>query len=341
MTTNSINNLPLTTALDTSNDRLLVYRDTTKSTYSITPLLLGTLLSSAHTHTSSDITDFTEAAQDAVGAMVNSTLSYVDATPSLGVVDNTSTQKVQIAKAGTLTGTRHKINFIEGSNVTLTVSDDSTNDKVDVTIASSSTAWGSITGTLSSQTDLQTILNAKLAASAVSAFGLTLVDDADAATARTTLGLGSIATQASSSISISGGTITGITDLAVADGGTGSSTASGARTNLGAASTTQTDFISGLIPTVADGTYKLIIQAPYAGTITHTITQCTAGTSTATWKVNTTALGGTNAVSTTKVDTTQSSSNTFASGDDIQVTFSSSSSCANLSFTIVFTRTLS
>jgi hypothetical protein len=46
-------------------------------------------------------------------------------------------------------------------------------------------------------------------------------------------GLGTIATQASSNVSITGGSITGITDLAVADGGTGSSTASGARTNLG------------------------------------------------------------------------------------------------------------
>jgi len=46
-------------------------------------------------------------------------------------------------------------------------------------------------------------------------------------------GLGTIATQASSNISITGGSITGITDLAVADGGTGASTASGARTNLG------------------------------------------------------------------------------------------------------------
>ena len=41
------------------------------------------------------------------------------------------------------------------------------------------------------------------------------------ATARTSLGLGSIATQASSAVSITGGSITGITDLAVADGGTG------------------------------------------------------------------------------------------------------------------------
>jgi hypothetical protein len=35
-----------------------------------------------------------------------------------------------------------------------------------------------------------------------------------------------------SSVSITGGSVTGITDLAVADGGTGASTAAGARTNL-------------------------------------------------------------------------------------------------------------
>lgn len=54
-----------------------------------------------------------------------------------------------------------------------------------------------------------------------------------AANARTNLGLGNIATQSSTSVSISGGTITGITDLTIADGGTGASTAAQARTNLG------------------------------------------------------------------------------------------------------------
>lgn len=54
-----------------------------------------------------------------------------------------------------------------------------------------------------------------------------------AASARTNLGLGTMAIQNSSSVSITGGTITGITDLSLADGGTGASTAAQARTNLG------------------------------------------------------------------------------------------------------------
>jgi hypothetical protein len=65
-----------------------------------------------------------------------------------------------------------------------------------------------------------------------------LSDLASASTARTNLGLGDMATQASSSVSISGGSITGITDLAVADGGTGASSAANARTNLGVPSLT-------------------------------------------------------------------------------------------------------
>ncbi len=51
-----------------------------------------------------------------------------------------------------------------------------------------------------------------------------LSDLSSASTARTNLGLGTIATQAAASVSITGGSISGITDLAVADGGTGAST---------------------------------------------------------------------------------------------------------------------
>jgi hypothetical protein len=55
----------------------------------------------------------------------------------------------------------------------------------------------------------------------------------DAATARSNLGLGGMATQQSNAVSIVGGSIAGITDLAIGDGGTGASNAASARTNLG------------------------------------------------------------------------------------------------------------
>ena len=59
----------------------------------------------------------------------------------------------------------------------------------------------------------------------------------EASTARTNLGLGTMATQASSAVSISGGSITGITDLAIADGGTGASSAAATLVNLGFSAT--------------------------------------------------------------------------------------------------------
>lgn len=58
------------------------------------------------------------------------------------------------------------------------------------------------------------------------------------ATVRTSLGLGTIATQNANNVTISGGGVTGITDLAIADGGTGQSTAQAAidtLTNVAAA----------------------------------------------------------------------------------------------------------
>jgi len=75
------------------------------------------------------------------------------------------------------------------------------------------------------------------------------------ATARTNLGLGTIATQDADSVSITGGAISGITDLAVADGGTGASDASGARTNLGVYSTTEVD---ALFPSFNVRTYGAV-----------------------------------------------------------------------------------
>lgn len=59
-------------------------------------------------------------------------------------------------------------------------------------------AWGTIIGTLANQTDLSAALALKVDESQISSFGLTLVNDANAAAARATLGMGSAATEASS-----------------------------------------------------------------------------------------------------------------------------------------------
>ena len=66
-----------------------------------------------------------------------------------------------------------------------------------------------------------TTATAALTALGFSNYAKTLIDDADAAAARTTLGLGSIATQAANSVAITGGSITNLTtfDGITIDGG--------------------------------------------------------------------------------------------------------------------------
>lgn len=99
------------------------------------------------------------------------------------------------------------------------------------------------------------------------------------------------------------------------------------------------EFIAGRIDTAANKDYTLIVDCPYALTITETTTQSASGTCTATFKINTTALGGTaNSVSTTKQSQTQASANSASAGDKIVMTVSSNSSCIDLSYRIAYTR---
>lgn len=116
--------------------------------------------------------------------------------------------------------------------------------------------------------------------------------------------------------------------------------ASSSRANLSAANANangQTDYISGVIPTVANGSYELVVNIPYGCTITKTTTICTGGTCTATWSSNGVNLGATNAVSTSQSAVTQNSNNAVTAGKDITLAISANSSCVNMSFTITYT----
>lgn len=94
-----------------------------------------------------------------------------------------------------------------------------------------SVAWSSITGIpalvaslggLTPAADrLPYITNTSgaMALATLTSFGRSLIDDANSSTARTTLGLGTIATQAAASVNISGGAISGatLTNVTVVD----------------------------------------------------------------------------------------------------------------------------
>jgi hypothetical protein len=103
-----------------------------------------------------------------------------------------------------------------------------------------------------------------------------------------------------------------------------------------------TECIAGYIATAADKTYKIVVKIPHGATITEATTISESGTCTATFKINTTALGGTaNSVSTSETSQSHGSANVASAGDDIQLTVSSNSACLGLSFSLKYTRTLS
>lgn len=132
--------------------------------------------------------------------------------------DLNATARVAVRKnsTGGAVGARRRLNLIEGSNVTLTVADDSGNEEIDVTIAaassisdgdkgditvsSSGTVWtvdnDAITyAKLQDVSATDTLLGRSTAGAGnveeipLTAAGRALIDDADAAAQRTTLGL--------------------------------------------------------------------------------------------------------------------------------------------------------
>lgn len=136
-------------------------------------------------------------------------------------------------------------------------------------------------------------------------------------------------------------TVAGITLGATGTALLDDTTAAAGRTTLAAAAQAQTFCISGVVVAPVSGDLRLVVNIPFAGSIVNTTTRSAAGTCTATFKINTTALGGsTNSVSTTEQTRAHSTANAFIVGDDIVVSFSSLSSPTYVSFTIEYTRTL-
>lgn len=124
---------------DNSHNHIISNIDNLQST-------LDAKASVSHTHTSSEITDFNEATQDAIGAILTDTstidFTYNDTNNQIkaDVKPNSSNQKVAISKNSvTPTGTRKQINFKDGTNISVTVADNATNDVVDVTITNTYT----------------------------------------------------------------------------------------------------------------------------------------------------------------------------------------------------------
>lgn len=117
---------------------------TTASQGAIEEITVSTGLSLAAGVLTSTITQYTdEMAQDAIGAMINSSdFTYTDATPEL----RWNGLNVRKNSAGSVF-TRRRLNFIEGTNVTLTVADDGTDGEVDITIAATGGGGGSGTVT--------------------------------------------------------------------------------------------------------------------------------------------------------------------------------------------------
>lgn len=137
-------------------------------------------------------------------------------------------------------------------------------------------------------------------------------------TVELTDGLKGMAVQSPAAVAITGGSITGITDLLVLDGGTGSSTAAGARTNLGAAASGANSDITSITGLTTP------LTAPQggtgvnnAGTLTYgssNVTLTTSGTTGVTLPTSGTlaTLAGTETLTNKTLGTT----NTFTARED-------------------------
>ncbi len=175
------------------------------------------------------------ASTDTWGTKVNTDLDLVDALftaagtgTSVGL--NVGAGKT-LAVAGTLTATG-TINLTSPAVTTSITTPSTTFALVNATATTVNLAGAATALNLGAATGTATVANTTLAAKAITASTTLAVTGTSTLTGLVTATAGVTGPITSSSVAITGGSITGITDLAVADGGTGASTAAAALNNL-------------------------------------------------------------------------------------------------------------